>query len=71
MDKKYAGEILGYYYGGANLAPVRGWWRDFYYIMCQKMHMNPESQSQLDARLNADEQTFKLNDQISGTANLD
>lgn len=34
-------------------------WAAFYRVMCRKFHINPESEYQLDARLNADEQTFK------------
>lgn len=67
MHMIHAAEILGFYYGGENTAPVRGWWRDFYYIMCDKLHMNPETKAQLDARLNATEQAFALRDQIEGS----
>jgi hypothetical protein len=33
-------------------------WADFYFRMCHKLHINPDTREQLDARLDADEDTF-------------
>lgn len=59
----HAVEIMGYKMPvdpkgsvGDLCAPM--WWRSFYFKMCHKLHFNPEAESQLDARLNADEATF-------------
>lgn len=52
----HAAEIVGYKHPDA----VVGFqWRTWYQQMCYKMHMQSESEEQLDARLNADEDSFK------------
>lgn len=51
----HAAEILGYKMPGIQ----RYWWLDFYGRLVKKLHLNPESEAQLDARLDADEVTFK------------
>ena len=60
----HASQILGYYHPDIDSVDY-GWlrtaWREFYVKMCSKMHLNPETREQLDARLNADEATFKAN----------
>ncbi len=52
----HAAEVLAYnhpdHYVGAR-------WGRFYRKMCRKMHVNPETPEQLDARLNAGEAQFK------------
>jgi hypothetical protein len=53
MHFTHAVEIMGYY------APAkRTDWCQFYQLICRKLHINPETKEQLDARLGADEQTF-------------
>jgi hypothetical protein len=37
---------------------TRKLWADFYAKACRKLHINPETKEQLDARLNADEDAF-------------
>lgn len=49
-----ASEICGYKMPN----PHRQWWHGFYLRMCQKLHLSPETERQLDNRLNADEQQF-------------
>lgn len=50
----HAVEIVGY------KAPVEvsGYYRAFYVSLCQSLHMTPETEAELDHRLNADEETF-------------
>ena len=38
--------------------PVGLAYEDFYHTCCRKLHVNPETEGQLDRRLNADEETF-------------
>jgi hypothetical protein len=52
----HAAEVLGYYHPQMDTAAA---WRTLYLTVCRKFHMNPETKEQLDARLNADEATFK------------
>lgn len=33
-------------------------WLDLYLLMCKGLHVNPETEEQMDRRLNADEETF-------------
>lgn len=48
----HAAEVVGY------KKPSEQWlW--FYQKLCNGFHLNPETESQLDARLNADEDTFR------------
>lgn len=56
MHLLHAVEITGYYH--SNLE-VRKWWHEFYLRLVKKLHLYPESKEQLDARLGADEETFK------------
>lgn len=51
----HAAEIVGYKHGNQGTG-----WLDFYRRMCKKLHVVPESEEQLDARLNADEATFAV-----------
>ena len=55
MHLIHAAEIVGYKHPDRN---IRDYWLSFYRHMCNKFHMNPESEGQLDERLNADEETF-------------
>lgn len=60
----FAAEILGYYYDGRYYDPridVREFWLGVYLKIVRKLHMYPETKEQLDARLNADEETFGKN----------
>jgi hypothetical protein len=53
MHFTHAVEIMGYY------APTyRQNWEWLYRSTCRKLHINPETREQLDARLGADEVTF-------------
>lgn len=57
MHFVHAVEIIGFYHPDA---ATRGHWGWFYASACKKLHMTPETRSELDARLNAEEQAFKL-----------
>lgn len=39
-------------------------WLWFYHRMCRSLHLNPETDAQLDARLNADESAFAALDRL-------
>jgi hypothetical protein len=56
MHLIHAIEIVGYKH--PDLA-VSAQWERFYLKLCKGLHVNPETDEQLDARLNADEETFK------------
>ena len=57
MHFLHAAEIIGYH--GPWDFPVFGdRWREFYFAMCQALHLPPESKTELDSRLNADEEAF-------------
>ena len=51
----HACEIVGFKHPDQQ---IRVAFRQLYYKLAKKFHLNPESESQLDARLNADEQSF-------------
>lgn len=51
----HAAEIVGYKH--PQMAS-RDLWSEFYFKMCKKLHVNRETEAQLDARLNADEEAF-------------
>lgn len=55
MHFVHAAEVVGYH-GPSAEARMR--WRGFYLRACNRLHMNPETSEQLDARLNADEESF-------------
>ena len=50
----HACEIVGFKHPDQQ---IRVAFRQLYYKLAKKFHLNPESESQLDARLNADEQS--------------
>lgn len=50
----HAAEIVGYY-GPSQRA---SYWYAFYFQMCNKFHMSPETKIELDHRLGADEEKF-------------
>ncbi len=51
----HAAEIVGYYH------PTRAdRWGQFYVRMCSKLHMTPETKTELDHRLGMDEKSFGL-----------
>lgn len=51
----HAAEIVGYYHPHAFTANM---WSAFYARLCRKFHMRVETKDELDARLNADEDSF-------------
>lgn len=55
MHIVHTAEIVGYQHP---LDSTRNSWNWFYHEMCKKMHMKPESPMEMDARLDADEETF-------------
>lgn len=56
---KHAIEIIGYKHPDLEL---RKMFRDFYFLLCRGLHVNPETEQQLDERLNADEAQFAVLD---------
>jgi len=56
MHLVQAVEVIGYKHPEAD---IQGEWYGFYRELCRKLHLNPESEHELDDRLNADEQTFQ------------
>lgn len=59
MHLIHAAEIVGYKHPDDI---TRSLWRTFYNAMCRKLHMTPETEAELDERLNADEATFAARD---------
>lgn len=57
MHMAHAGEILAYHHPDIQRASC---WRLFYFQLCRRMHLNPETKAQLDERLNAPEEEFAL-----------
>ena len=55
MHLTHAAEIIGYKHPDQNTADR---WRILYFTVCRRLHMHPETEAGLDARLNADEVTF-------------
>jgi len=53
----YAAEIIGYKWP----EEARFYWLWFYEQLCKGLHVNPETEKQMDRRLNADEATFAAN----------
>jgi hypothetical protein len=53
----HAAEVTGYKHPDA---PVRAAFLALYLRLVKKFHMNPESEQQLDDRLNPDEETFAM-----------
>lgn len=47
----HAAEILGYKHENER---IRRWWNETYYRFCHDMHMAPETEAQLDYRLDDD-----------------
>lgn len=63
MHFVHATEIIGFC--GPEGDPVyRDRWQWFYFNACHKLHLNPETPLQLDARLNADEELFRQRQNI-------
>lgn len=52
----HAAQVVGYHHP-EEIEALK--WRTFYIHMCRKMHLNYETQEQLDARLNATESEFR------------
>jgi hypothetical protein len=53
----HATEIVGYH--GPTDAPIYSdRWESFYILACNALHMNPETKSQLEYRLNLEEEEF-------------
>lgn len=60
-------EIVGYKHPDWS---VRAFWHAAYMTFCVGLHMNPESEAEMDSRLNADEATFAARDfTCDGTPN--
>lgn len=59
----HAVEIAGYKAGAENYGPL---WRDLYLSFTKKLHVNPETEAELDARLGCDEETFRRNQAETG-----
>lgn len=55
----HAVEILGYKYPDDKL---RCWWHEFYKAIVSDMHLNIETEEQMDTRLGDDEMAWKDND---------
>ncbi len=55
MHLTHAAEIIGYKHPDQNTSNR---WRILYFRVCERLHMNPETEQELDKRLNADEATF-------------
>jgi hypothetical protein len=51
----HAMEVVGYKHPDLD---VRELWASFYRKMCRALHVNPETEQQMDLRLNADEESF-------------
>jgi hypothetical protein len=61
-------QIIGHYH--PNLA-MRALTQGFYQKFCKALHLNPETKEQLDARLNADEETFAKLDRMCELDKID
>jgi len=59
MHLTHAIQIVGYKHPNTH---TRKLWTSFYHEMCDAMHVNPETEAQMDERLNADEDTFAARD---------
>lgn len=57
MHFAHAAEVIAYCHPSMQIASQ---WAFFYKTICKKLHVNPETEVQLSARLDADEQTFKI-----------
>lgn len=66
MHFVHAIQIVGYYYPDAE---KQAWWRDFYHLMCNRFHMNFETQEQMDERLNKTEAEFAAANDVRGNGN--
>jgi len=55
MHLVHAAEVIGYNHPQDE---IRGHFRSWYLLMCRKLHVNPETEAQMNERLNADEETF-------------
>ncbi len=55
MHLIHAAEIVGYKHPDPNVA---GTWRRYYELLVRCLHLRPESHAQLEARLDADEESF-------------
>lgn len=59
MHMAHAAEVVGYKHP---VEAIRDIWRAFYEAVCFGLHVNPETEAQMDERLNADEATFAARD---------
>jgi len=55
MHLVHAVEIIGYTHPYPHM---REHFKGFYLLMCRKLHVNPETEEEMNQRLNADELTF-------------
>lgn len=51
----HAIEVIGYKHPDLQ---TRDRWHSYYRMLCKGLHVNPETEAELDLRLNADEDTF-------------
>lgn len=60
----HATQIIGYLGPGSH--PIwAGRWMDFYFRACKKQHVCPETRSAMDERLNADEESFRQQQEVA------
>lgn len=64
MHVVHSAEVLGYKHPDAI---IQGTWRDFYRLFCDKLHLNFETEKQLDERLDAKEDDFEIAQDIKGS----
>lgn len=55
MHLAHAAEVVGYKHPDQNTSDR---WRILYFVVCKRLHVNPETEAQLDARLNKTEEEF-------------
>lgn len=55
MHLMHAAEIIGYKHPNEE---IRDMWNDFYYRCCKDLHVNPETEDQLDKRLGDNENNW-------------
>lgn len=62
MHLVHAAEVVGYKHPDEDVA---FYWRTFYFAACRGLHVTPETEAELDARLDADEEDFAHGQQES------
>jgi len=59
MHLVHGAEVIGYKHSDVQ---TRACWHAFYLSLCNGLHVNPEAEEQLDARLTANEEDFGRRD---------